>query len=200
MQPKLIRRGTGEHTSEGLVRVKLPGTDGEYALDPLAGLVWTLSDGSRTLEAVSAAAAEALKRRITREEVFLALDFLADAGLMERVAPPAAEVDLARRALLARIATPALGAAAAAAIAIGPRSAKADESSYKEDRSKENSSKTQDEGRRELRSKREDTDRKIQELGNTPPNRSSSDESFQKTMESKEKTIESLKKDNESRD
>ena len=98
MQPKLIRRGTGEHTSEDLVRVKLPGTDGEYALDPLAGLVWTLSDGSRTLEAVSAAAAEALKRRITREEVFLALDFLADAGLMERVAPPAAEVDLARRA------------------------------------------------------------------------------------------------------
>jgi hypothetical protein len=77
----------------------------EVVLDPLAEFVWDLSDGSCSLEGLVQAASRAFDQVIHKEEVFSALDFLADAGLLEeRVTPPVAEGKVSRRSLLVQIA------------------------------------------------------------------------------------------------
>jgi hypothetical protein len=71
----------------------------------LAEFVWDLSDGSCSLEGLAQAASKAFDRVVHKEEVFSALDFLADAGLLEqRIAPPVAEGKVSRRSLLVQIA------------------------------------------------------------------------------------------------
>jgi hypothetical protein len=98
--------------TDGLLRFEMVDAGREFVLDPLAELVWDLSDGSRDLEALAQAAGRAFDRVVHREEVFSALDFLADAGLIEeRVAPPVAEGNVSRRSLLVRMG-PIAGAAA----------------------------------------------------------------------------------------
>jgi hypothetical protein len=139
MWPKAIGKGTAVRGADGLLRVSRADRGTEFILDSLAEVVWDLCDGSRTVETLAEQARQTLHRAVSMEDVFSALDFLADAGLLEhRIAPPAAEVYLSRRALLARI-RPAISTAASLAI-IGP-SAKADEYSTKESNSKESSSK-----------------------------------------------------------
>jgi hypothetical protein len=112
MKPKAIRNPAMVRGTDGLLRFEMVDAGREFVLDPLAELVWDLSDGSRDLEALAQAAGRAFDRVVHREEVFSALDFLADAGLIEeRVAPPVAEGNVSRRSLLVRIG-PIAGAAA----------------------------------------------------------------------------------------
>ncbi len=112
MRPRAIRKDAMVRGTDGLLRVEMVEAGREYVLDPFAELIWELSDGSRTVETLAQGAAQTCKRPVHREEVFSALDFLADAGLIEeRVAPPVAEANVSRRALLAQIA-PVVGAAA----------------------------------------------------------------------------------------
>ena len=112
MKPKAIRNPFMVRGTDGLLRVEMVDAGREFVLDSLAELVWDLSDGSYDIEALVQAADRALDRVVKKEEVFSALDFLADAGLIEeRVAPPVAEGNVSRRKLLAQIA-PALGVAA----------------------------------------------------------------------------------------
>ncbi len=112
MKPKAVRNAAIVRGTDGLLRLEMGDAGREFVLDPLAELVWDLSDGSRNLEALAQAASRALDRVVHREEVFSALDFLADAGLIEeRVAPPVAEGNVSRRLLLVRIG-PVVGAAA----------------------------------------------------------------------------------------
>jgi len=112
MQPKAIRNHMMVRGNDGLLRLEMVEAGRECVLDPLAELIWDLCDGSRSVEVLAQAAGRAFDREVPREEVFSALDFLADAGLIEeRVAPPVAEANVSRRSLLARIA-PVVGAAA----------------------------------------------------------------------------------------
>jgi len=112
MKPKAIRSLTMVRGTDGLLRLEMVDAGREVVLDPLAELVWDLSDGSRSLEDLAQATGRALDRVVHQEEVFSALDFLADAGLMEeRVAPPVAEGKVSRRSLLVQMA-PVVGAAA----------------------------------------------------------------------------------------
>ncbi|GEM_PF-6873211 len=112
MKPKAIGKPTVRRGKDGLLRLEMVDTGREFILDPMAELIWELSDGSRNLEALAQAASRAFDRVVHNEEVFSALDFLADIGLIEeRVAPPAAEGNVSRRSLLARIA-PVVSAAA----------------------------------------------------------------------------------------
>lgn len=75
-------------------------------LDALAEQVLQLADGTRTVSAI------ALEAKASEREVWAALDWLSDAGLLEmRIAPPAAAVKVSRRSLLesavaARVALP----------------------------------------------------------------------------------------------
>ncbi len=112
MRPMAIRKGPMVRGPDGLLRLEMVDAGRQCVLDPFAELIWDLSDGSRTIESLAAAAGQTCHRAVPREEVFSALDFLADAGLIEqRVAPPVAEPNVSRRALLARIG-PVVGAAA----------------------------------------------------------------------------------------
>jgi len=112
MKPKAIRNPANVRGTDGLLRFEMADAGREFILDPLAKLVWDLSDGSRDLEALAQAAGRAFDRVVHKEEVFSALDFLADAGLIEeRVAPPVAEGNVSRRSLLVRMG-PVVGAAA----------------------------------------------------------------------------------------
>jgi hypothetical protein len=112
MRPRAIRKNAMLRGTDGLLRVEMVEAGQEYVLDPFAELIWDLSDGSRNIETLAHAAGQTCNRTVHREEVFSALDFLADAGLIEqRVAPPVAEASVSRRALLARIA-PVVSAAA----------------------------------------------------------------------------------------
>src|SRR5260370_8123920 len=112
MRPMAIRKGPMVRGPDGLLRLEMVDAGGEGVLDPFAEPIWDLCDGTRTIESLADAAGQNCNRTVPREEVFSALDFLADAGLIEqRGAPPVAEANVSRRALLARIA-PVLGAAA----------------------------------------------------------------------------------------
>lgn len=120
MRPKAIRKDGMVRGTDGLLRLEIVEEGREYVLDPFAELIWDLSDGSHTIETLAEAAGRTYQREVRREEVFSALDFLADAGLLEeRVTPPVAEANassvtnassVSRRVLLARIA-PVIGAA-----------------------------------------------------------------------------------------
>src|SRR5260370_155503 len=112
MQPKAIRNDEMVRGTDGFLRLEIVDAGREFVLDPLAELIWDLCDGSRNIEALAQAAGQAYERVVYMEEVFAALDFLADAGLIEqRVAPPVGEGNVSRRALLVGIA-PAVGTAA----------------------------------------------------------------------------------------
>lgn len=112
MVPKAIRNQAMVRGSDGLLRLEMGDAGRGFVLDPLAELIWDLCDGSRDIEALAQAAGRTFDGVVHKEEVFSALDFLADAGLIEeRVSPPVAEGNVSRRSLLARI-VPVVGAAA----------------------------------------------------------------------------------------
>ena len=112
MKPKAIPNRSMTRGADGLLRMKIVDTGGEFVLNSLAELIWDLSDGSQNVDALAQAASRSFDRVVGHEEIFSTLDFLADAGLIEqRVAPPAAEGNVSRRAVLARIG-PIAGAAA----------------------------------------------------------------------------------------
>jgi len=133
--------------SDGLLRGEIEGR--EIILDPFAELIWDLSNGARTVQSLALAAGQACGRAVSAEEVFSALDFLADAGLIEqRVAPPAAEASVSRRTLLVRLA-PVVGAAMFSSISVrgeglvqsGESSGKESSDKYRESSNKELSNK-----------------------------------------------------------
>jgi hypothetical protein len=98
--------------TDGLLRLEMAEAGRQVVLDPLAELIWDLSDGSLSPEGLTQAAGRVFDRDVHKEEVFSALDFLADAGLIEeRVAPPVAEGKVSRRSLLVQLA-PVVGAGA----------------------------------------------------------------------------------------
>lgn len=112
MEPKAIRNHRMRRGSDGLLRLAMVDADREFVLDPLAEFIWDLADGSRDIDVLAEAASRAFDRVVEQEQIFSALDFLADAGLIEeRVAPPAAETKVSRRSVLSRI-VPVAGAAA----------------------------------------------------------------------------------------
>lgn len=112
MEPKAIRNHSMRRGSDGLLRLVMVDADREFVLDPLAEFIWDLADGSRDIDVLAEAASRAFDRVVEQEQIFSALDFLADAGLIEeRVAPPAAETKVSRRSVLSRI-VPVAGAAA----------------------------------------------------------------------------------------
>jgi hypothetical protein len=112
MMPKAIRDQAMVRGNDGLLRLEMVEAGREVVLDPMAEIIWDLCDGSRSIEDLVQAAGRAFDQVVHKEEVFSALDFLADAGLIEeRVAPPVAELNVSRRSLLSRIA-PVVSAAA----------------------------------------------------------------------------------------
>ncbi|HKE29361.1 MAG TPA: hypothetical protein VKB88_43725 [Bryobacteraceae bacterium] len=105
MNPKAIRNLAMVRGTDGLLRLEMADVGRKVVLDPLAELVWDLSDGSRSMEDLAQSAGRTFDRAVPKEEVFSALDFLADAGLLEeRIAPPVAVGNVSRRSLLVRIA------------------------------------------------------------------------------------------------
>jgi hypothetical protein len=128
--------------TDGLLRIGNANEGGEFVLNSFVESVFRLCDGSRTIDRLAAETGELLCRNVSREEVFAALDFLSDAGLMEaRVTPPAKEVHFSRRSLLYRL-RPAFSAAVSMGVAVPwARARKADsrESDRKESDHKYNS-------------------------------------------------------------
>jgi hypothetical protein len=177
MEPRAIRKDGMVRGTDGLLRVETVEAGREYVLDPLAELVWGLCDGSRTVDSLAHAASHACDRTVQREEVFSALDFLADAGLIEqRVAPPVAEANVSRRALLARIA-PMVGAAAWIMSGLPAKAAGLmQESSSKEYSNKESDRKASDResNNKESSRKSSDSESSNKENGNKSANRESS--------------------------
>jgi hypothetical protein len=179
VQLTVIPKGTMQRTLEGLSRVKVSDAGRECLLDPLTRVVWELCDGAHTVETLATATGNELRRPVTREEIFAALDFLADAGLVgERVAPPVAEIDLSRRALLARFA-PAVSVIASMAIRPPWASAGYDQ----ESNSKEGSSKA---SHQEELTKEGNRKASAQEDNTKEGNRKASDESHSKEDSSKD--------------
>jgi hypothetical protein len=97
-------------------------------LDRVGAVVWEMVDGATPVPAIARRASAQLDRAVSVEDVFKALDRLADAGLLERrVAPPAGLVaaprpsgELSRRSLLGRAAA---GLAPAALAGLAPAAA-----------------------------------------------------------------------------
>lgn len=117
-----MKRPRASHT-DAPVRIVADGVHvAGHPLPPLAALVWLDADGSRDVGDLANAAALRLGVPVTEDAVWLALDMLADAGLLEeRSAPPAAgQHAWTRREML--------GAAALAAVAaVVPRALAADD-------------------------------------------------------------------------
>src|SRR5260370_9262719 len=106
MQPKAIRNDEMVRGTDGLLRLEIVDAGREFVLDPLAELIWDLCDGSRNIEALAQAAGQAYERVVYMDEVFAALDFLADPGLIQQpVAPPVVGRNVSRRTFLLRIDT-----------------------------------------------------------------------------------------------
>jgi len=170
MQPRAIRKDAMVRGTDGLLRVEMVEAGREYVLDPFAELIWGLCDGSRSIEALTYAAGQACLRAVHREEVFSALDLLADAGLIaQRVVPPVAEANVSRRALLARIA-PVVGVAAWMMSGISAKAGgliQSNESSNKESSNKESGRKAQDResNNKESGRKAQDTESNNKESG-----------------------------------
>ena len=175
MQPKAIRNHAVLRGADGLLRLEMVDAGREFVLDPLAELIWDLCDGSRNIEALAQAAGRALDRVVHQEEVFAALDFLADAGLIEeRVAPPVAEGNVSRRSLLTRIA-PVVGATAWMMSGIAARAGgliQYNESANKESNNKESNTKA---GNREASNKESNTKAGNREVGDKEVDRKSRD-------------------------
>lgn len=114
MGPRVVREGWSESRASGAVILQDPAR-GEVALIGLAAALVDLADGTRSPAALAAALQADL------EDIFAALDELADHGLLAaRVAPPAGPRPLTRREVLRTfaaaatfVALPALPAAAA---------------------------------------------------------------------------------------
>jgi hypothetical protein len=97
---------------------------GGRELPPLAAFVWTHADGTHDVTALAHIARQALGTTIDTETVWLALDVLADANLLEeRIAPPAA----ARHHWTRRETLHAAGAALVVLGALFPRSVAGDD-------------------------------------------------------------------------
>jgi hypothetical protein len=140
MQPRAIEKDMAVRGPDGLLRVKRIGAGREYILDHFDEFILDLADGSRTVEEMADAAGCHLQRTVAREEVFSTLDFLADAGLIDRRAsPPAPETGVSRRTLLTRLA-PVISTAAWMATGM-PGTAHAFQ--YQESSSKESNSKAE---------------------------------------------------------
>ncbi|MCB9547919.1 MAG: hypothetical protein H6706_19035 [Myxococcales bacterium] len=88
-----------------------------HTLTPVLMAVWAAADGQTSVTGLVEAARRA-DPTADEELVWQALDALADAGLVSRLAPPGMVVD--RRAMLRQVAS---AAAAAAALALAPRGA-----------------------------------------------------------------------------
>ena len=95
-RPRATRRDESVVLGAQCVRV------GSSQVGMLAGFLWARADGSRTVGDLAHAAERELRCEIPRGDVWLALDELADAGLLaERLTPPAAGgSQLTRRELL----------------------------------------------------------------------------------------------------
>jgi len=123
MNPKSRSQGLASRESQGLLTIEHVSTGRIYSLDPLASLIWKTCDGTRSVSDLTAEARRLLQRNVSQEEVFTALDFLADAGLLqERITPPAGAQVVSRRGVLQMPAV-ALAAALSASLSSLPASA-----------------------------------------------------------------------------
>jgi len=194
-----LRSGISESVIDGFMRARPGSSENWFLLDSFTGAVWQHCDGSRELPALVVALAEAMQRPVATEEVFRALDYLADAGLLlSRASPPIGEVDVGRRALLSRV-TPTI--AAVATLGLYSPMVGADESSNKEYDRKEDSRKSDNRESNRKESNRKDDKRESDQKFNKreddrrEDNRKHSEEVHDKSAEDDRK--ESTRKDDE---
>lgn len=116
MNPLARRHGVRQSRIEDEVVVYDILADQAHCLHPLTAQVWELADGTRSVAQI-AAAARLARPDLEDEDVWAALDGLADAGLLEsRAAPPAGERQLSRRRLIRGLAAASLGIVAVTTI------------------------------------------------------------------------------------
>lgn len=117
MEPRVVREGWIEARSAGMI-VLSDAAGGELTLLGTAAALYDLADGTRSPAALAAALQADL------EDIFAALDELADHGLLAaRVAPPAGARPFTRREVLRTLAA---AAATAVALPAGPAAAAPD--------------------------------------------------------------------------
>ena len=108
---------TADKGSASRQHLSEPSTGRTWELSALVHAVWVHADGRSSVADIASAVSAEQDVEVSEQQVWAALDLLADEGLTDRIAPPASSsAQVARRSFVLRTATAAVAVLGAAAV------------------------------------------------------------------------------------
>ena len=117
MLPRARTEGIVSEGSASRQHLSEPSTGRTWELSALVHAVWVHADGRSSVADIASAVSAEQDVEVSEQQVWAALDLLADEGLTDRIAPPASSsAQVARRSFVLRTATAAVAVLGAAAV------------------------------------------------------------------------------------